>query len=536
MNIKRLLYFLFTMVVLIGVAAGAFAASDAENKDKAGELVPVMFHGRELFKVGNLSGVNAPDRADLLVRQLENKAKSPLFNTADLTIFHDESLGASLILEGPEFVCAVWESDAKKIGKPRKELVEEYRKSIRDVIDQYRKDYTITSYLRGTGFAAIATVAFLLFWFAVIKLCKKEIMIVNKRLADQKMFKFIDGKSLVGINSYFIRLLRFITILWGIIIYLNFVLSFFPWTFNLSARLYNLITSPILMFYNGFVEKLPDLFVLVVIAGICYGILRGTKHIFNQIAEGNVHIKGFYREWSEPTYRLIRVIVIVFALVAAFPYIPGSSSPAFKGISIFMGVLFSMGSSSAVGNIFAGMVLTYMRPFTQGDFVKISDIKGTVMSRRTFSTRLKTPRNQIVTIPNISVSSNHIINYSRMANQGGVILETTITIGYDVPWRKVHELLIAAADGAPDVLENPPPSIIQSSLDDFYVAYKLRVTTQSPQRGPGILSALHQRIQDNFAKADIEILSPHYRQNRHGEETTVPELYPPGKRNKGQIS
>jgi small-conductance mechanosensitive channel len=535
MNIKRLLYFLLTMAVLIGLPVGAFAADAAEDEDKSGELVPVMFHGRELFKVGDISALTAKERANVLVKRFERKAKSPLFNTAELTIFHDKSMEASVIFSGPEYICVVWESDAKKAGRTRKELAEEYKESIRDAIDQYRKDYTITSYLRGIGFAAIATVIFLLFWFVVIKLCKKEILIVNTRFADQKMFKFIDGKSLITINDYSIRLIRLFIILWGIAIYLNFVLSFFPWTFNLSARLFHLITSPVIMFYNGFVEKLPDLFVLVVIATICYGVLRATKNVFNQIAEGNVHIKGFYSEWSEPTYRLIRLIVIVFALVAAFPYIPGSSSPAFKGISIFMGVLFSMGSSSAVGNIFAGVVLTYMRPFTQGDFVKISGIKGTVMSRRTFSTRLRTPRNQIVTIPNTSVSSNHIINYSRMAKQGGIILETTVTIGYDVPWRKVHELLTAAAEGAPDVLDDPPPSIIQSSLDDFYVAYKLRVTTQSPQRGPGILSTLHQRIQDNFAKADIEILSPHYRQNRSGEETTIPELYPVKKRDEGQV-
>jgi len=535
MNIKRRLYFLLIILVLVGVPAGAFAAEGAENEDKTGELVPVVFHGRELFKVSDISVLTAQERAKVLTKRFERKAKSPLFNTAELTIFHDKSMESSIIFSGSEYICVIWESDAKKLGKTRKELAEEYKESIRDVIDQYRKDYTITSYLRGIGFAAIATVVFLLFWFVVRKLCKKEILIINKRFADQKMFKFIDGKSLITINGYFIRLLRFITILWGIIIYLNFVLSFFPWTFNLSARLYNLITFPIIMFYSGFVEKLPDLFVLVVIAGICYSVLHGTKHIFDQISEGNVHIKGFYRDWSEPTYRLVRLIIIVFALVAAFPYIPGSSSPAFKGITIFMGVLFSMGSSSAVGNIFAGLVLTYMRPFTQGDFVKISEIKGTVVSRKTFSTRLRTNRNQIVTIPNISVSSNHIINYSRMAKQEGIILETTVTIGYDVPWRKVHELLIAAAEGAPDVLENPPPNIIQSSLDDFYVAYTLRIATQSPQRELPILSSLHQRIQDNFAKADIEILSPHFRQNRHGEETTVPELYPVKKRDGGQV-
>jgi len=529
MIIKNLFHVLFILMIIAGVPAGALGDDDAvvvAAEETNENLVPVIFHGRELFKVADVSAVSAKGRAKLLLRRITNKAKSPLFNTDDLNIFHDDALGVSLILINTEFIFAVWESDAKKIGRPRKELADEYKETISDAINQYRKDYTLTSYLRGIGFAVIATLLLLLFWFAVLKLCKKEILFVNERFSGQKMFKFIDGKSMLTINNYIIRLVRFVILFLGIIIYLNFVLSFFPWTFNLSARLFKLITSPLIMFYNGFVEKLPDLFVLVVISAICYGILRATKHMFEQISEGNVHIKGFYREWADPTYRLVRLVVIIFALVAAFPYIPGSSSPAFKGISIFLGVLFSLGSSSAVGNIFAGLVLTYMRPFSPGDFVKISGIKGTVLSKHTFSTRLQTNRNQIVTIPNISVSSNHIVNYSRMAKHEGVILETTVTIGYDVPWRKVHELLTAAAEVTPDVLDNPPPSIIQSSLDDFYVSYMLRVSTQSPDRELAVLSNLHQRIQDNFSKAGIEILSPHYRQNRSGEKTTIPELYP----------
>ncbi|MCK5675973.1 MAG: mechanosensitive ion channel, partial [Verrucomicrobia bacterium] len=214
----------------------------------------------------------------------------------------------------------------------------------------------------------------------------------------------------------------------------------------------------------------------------------------------------------------------VFAAVVAFPFIPGSSSPAFKGISIFMGVLLSLGSTSAVGNIVAGLVLTYMRPFVTDDFVEISGLRGTVVSRGTFSTRLKTPTNEIISIPNASVSANHIINFSRMAEKGGVNVGTAVTIGYDVPWRTVHELLIAAAKGVPDVLEAPPPKVLQISLDDFYVKYKLIVTTEHPELRFPMRSNLHQNIQDNFAKAGIEILSPHYQSDRNGEASTVPAI------------
>jgi len=302
------------------------------------------------------------------------------------------------------------------------------------------------------------------------------------------------------------------------------VLSFFPWTFNLSARLFGLVSQPVINFGHAFVENLPNLFALLVVIGIVVFTLRGLKHIFEQIGEGKVRIRGFYRDWSDPTYRLVRVVVIVFAAVIAFPFIPGSSSPAFKGISIFMGVLLSLGSTSAVGNIVAGLVLTYMRPFVNDDFVEISGLRGVVESRGTFSTRLRTPTNEIISIPNASVSSNHIINFSRMAQRGGVNVGTSVTIGYDVPWRQVHELLIAAAKDVPDVLQSPPPKVLQLGLDDFYVEYKLIVTTKHPERRFPIRSGLHQNIQDNFTAAGVEILSPHYRNNRDGERTTIPSF------------
>ena len=215
--------------------------------------------------------------------------------------------------------------------------------------------------------------------------------------------------------------------------------------------------------------------------------------------------------------------MIVFALVAAFPYIPGSDSPAFRGLSIFMGVLFSLGSTSTVGNIFGGLMLTYMRSFQTGDFVEINGMRGTVMSRRTFSTRLKTPTNEIISIPNAQVSANLIKNYSNMTKSIGVNIGTSVTIGYDVPWRTVHELLLKSAEGVEDVMEDPAPNVLQLGLEDFYVTYRLVVATTRPDRMLHILSALHENIQDRFAEAGVEIMSPHYRANRDGGKPALPE-------------
>jgi small-conductance mechanosensitive channel len=507
--------------VLVAEPASALDEAAASNNTAS-----VMFHGRELFQVADISALSAQKRAQMLTERLVQDARSPLFNTDELALHHDDALGVSLIFSGDEMVCAVWNSDETATGIPRVQLAQEWMEMIREQIEQYRKDYTAESYIKGIVFAAIATLVFLLFRLVVVKLCRKEDALVQKRFAGQTMFKFIDGDSLVAINHYSILTLRAVLILGALIIYLNLVLSFFPWTFNLAARLFNLVSTPFISFYHAFVDNLPNLFALLVIGAIVYFILRGLKHVFDQIGEGKVRVRGFYRDWADPTYRLVRLLIIVFAAVAAFPYIPGSSSPAFKGISIFMGVLFSLGSSSAVGNIFAGLVLTYMRPFMSGDFVEISGMRGTVMARSTFSTRLRTPTNEIISIPNSSVSSNQIINFSRMADKGGVSVGTTVTIGYDVPWRTVHELLLNSAKGVNDVLEEPAPTILQLSLDDFYVQYKLIVTTHHPERRFRIRSDLHQNIQDQFALADIEIMSPHYQHNRDSQKRTVPDPPP----------
>jgi small-conductance mechanosensitive channel len=439
-------------------------------------------------------------------------------------VHDDENLPVSAIMAGGDVICWVLESDARQYGMTRQELAQVWLAQIRTAIEEYRRAHTATSYLKGAAFAVIATIVLVGLWFLLRYLCRREIQSVEKRFAGRQMLKFVDGDSLVAINGNLLKLFRTILMLVLFVFYLNAVFSFFPWTFNLSARLFQLITTPLINFGRAFVANLPNLFAILMIIVIVNVILRSLKHAFRQIGEERVRIRGFYADWADTTYRLVRMVIIIFALVAAFPYIPGSNSPAFKGISIFMGVLFSLGSTSTVGNIFGGLMLTYMRSFQPGDFVEISGLKGTVMARRTFSTRLRTPTNEIISIPNAQVSSNTIINYSNMTKSIGVNIGTSVTIGYDVPWRTVHELLIAAAAGVEDVLDDPAPTVLQLSLDDFYITYKLVVATKRPDRMLRILSDVHQNIQDRFAEAGVEIMSPHYRANRSGESPAIPDI------------
>jgi small-conductance mechanosensitive channel len=250
---------------------------------------------------------------------------------------------------------------------------------------------------------------------------------------------------------------------------------------------------------------------LAIIVLITVYVLKLTRLFFNEIEKGTLTLKGFYPEWAQPSYRISRLLVIAFAAVVAFPYIPGSESPAFKGISIFLGVLFSLGSTSFIANILAGYALTYRRVFKIGDRVKISDFIGDVVETKLQVTHLRTIKNEEIIVPNSMIVNSHVINYSSLAREKGLILHTSVTIGYDAPWRQVHAMLLMAAEKTPGLLREPPPFVLQKSLDDFYVNYELNVYTDNPLEMARLYSELHQNIQDAFNEYGVQIMSPSYR-------------------------
>lgn len=215
-------------------------------------------------------------------------------------------------------------------------------------------------------------------------------------------------------------------------------------------------------------------------------------------------------------------MVLALTLISIFPYIPGSQSAAFQGVSVFIGVLFSLGSSSTVSNIVAGIAITYTRAFSMGDRVKIGEHIGDIIEKTLLVTRIRTIKNVDIIIPNSSLLNGSITNYSTGVGATGLILHSTITIGYDVPWRIVHELLIKAAYATPDILVDPKPFVFQTSLDDFYVSYQINAYTQKPNSMARIYSDLHKNIQDSFNDANVEIMSPHYTAIRDGNQTTIP--------------
>jgi len=351
----------------------------------------------------------------------------------------------------------------------------------------------------------------------------------GKRLKGFKIqrVELFTASQLTGFLLVFSRYVRYGVNILLVLIYLTSVFSVFPQTRGVVSNILSSLLHSITKGWQGFVDYLPNLLNLAVIVVVLYYLLKFVRFIFNEIEKGTITFAGFHRDWAIPTYQLLRFVVIALGLVLAFPYLPGSGSPAFQGVSVFVGILFSLGSTSVVANIVSGIVLTYTRAFRVGDRVKIADTVGDIIEKGLLVTRVRTIKNVEITIPNGMVMGSHIINYSNVSQERGLILNTTITLGYDIPWRLVHEALIKAAQATDGILPEPRPFVLQTSLDDFYVSYELNAYTNQPNKMAPIYSELHQNIQDACNEAGIEILSPHYGALRDGNTSTIPADYLP---------
>jgi small-conductance mechanosensitive channel len=258
------------------------------------------------------------------------------------------------------------------------------------------------------------------------------------------------------------------------------------------------------------INAVPSLVFLLILAIVIRYALKLLKLYFTGLQMETVQIKGFDPDWALPTFRILRLLVIVFALVVAYPYVPGSQSEAFKGISILVGVIFSLGSSSAVANVIAGYTMIYRRAFKVGDRIKIDTIIGDVTEMRLQVTHLRSPKNEEITIPNSTILSSSVTNFSRLAREQGLILHTTVGIGYETPWRQVEAMLLEAAQRTPGLLRKPAPFVLLLSLDDFAVTYELNVYCDQPQESLNLYAALHRNILDLFNEHGVQIMTPAY--------------------------
>ena len=299
--------------------------------------------------------------------------------------------------------------------------------------------------------------------------------------------------------------------------------AIFPQTKGLAYQIFSYIWNPIKNILVGIVDYIPNLFAILIICFAVKYLVRLVHYLSREVEAGRLKFGGFYPDWAMPTYHIIRFLLYAFMIAMIYPYLPGAKNGVFQGISVFVGLIISLGSSTVIGNVIAGLVITYMRPFKLGDRIQLNDTTGNVIEKTPLVTRIKTPKNEVVTIPNSFIMSSHTVNYSASAREYGLIIHSEVTIGYDVPWRQVHQLLIEAALNPPGVIDDPRPFVLETSLSDWYPVYQINAYIREADKLAQIYSDLHQNIQDRFNEAGVEIMSPHYMAMRDGNESTIPK-------------
>ncbi len=523
---------LIALLLILFAFAIATQAQIDSTKVTTAKKSPVIFSGDTLFFINTRLGpFSAQDRAQAISLRLTKIAKNSLTHIDTLTISATET--STDILSGNLIIMTITDTDAAKAGSTRRQLANILNQKIYTALKEQAARTSLKSILLGILFTILATVVLILILKVMNKFFPKVYAklytLRGTRIRSLKIQKLevLSANRITDLLIVIAKWLRVAGFLLLFYFYLSLILSFFRWTRGLAGTLFSYILSPFASIGDALVSYLPNIFFIAIIAIVTHYVIKITRWFFGQVEKGTIILPGFYQDWTEPTFKIVRFVAIAFTIIVIFPYLPGSDSPAFKGISVFLGVLFSSGSTSAIANLVAGIVLTYMGAFSLGDRVKIADTIGDIVKKTLLITRIRTIKNVDITIPNAMVLGSHIINFSSLSQERGLILHTTVTIGYDVPWRQVYELLIAAAQDTQNILVAPAPFVLQTSLNDFYVSDELNAHTDNPTGMAKIYSELDQNIQDQFNKAGIKIMSPHYAAIRNGNQTAIPENYLP---------
>lgn len=489
---------------------------------------PVVLFNDTIFNIYNKIGsITAKERAFNISNRIKKLYDDDFLKLDSLSL--SESENNIDITIGETILVSVSELDALVNNQAQRDLAQQYLASIKQSIEKARAERSFLQVLKRIALILlILTVVYFLIKLVKLVFARSETF-VNKnkdkllRNLAYKDYTFLSAEQEMTIILRLLKILRWTIIALLIYLILPFVFSIFPFTRTWADTLFSLIWSPFRAILLSIWNYLPNIFTIAVIYIVFKYSIRFVKYLFDEIENGKLNISGFHADWAAPTFSILKFLLYAFMFVLIFPYLPGSDSDIFKGVSVFVGVLFSLGSSSAISNMIAGLVITYMRPFKLGDRIRINENTGIVIEKTMLVTRLRTIKNEEITIPNASVLSGNTVNFSAFSKTEGLIIHSTVTIGYDVQWNKMHEALIDAALRTMYIMQEPKPFVWQTSLDDFYVSYQINAYTHEAEKALLILSELHKNIQEICAERGIEIMSPHYRAERDGSESTIPK-------------
>ncbi|MFK7848523.1 MAG: mechanosensitive ion channel family protein [Rhodothermales bacterium] len=511
-----------------------YAGSQAEIKDadpsgffEIVDTALVVVNGRVRFHVVGVSAYPAKRRADEIAGRIEALAQDPMFDPKTLRIedagaYHQIFPGVS-----DKAILRVLEADAEFEGVLRTVLADTLRNSIAESIDDYRHDHKPAVLVKNALYALASTLVLMALLYGVFWGFRRLDLFLERRVKrytqklETQSKRIFRGEQLWGLLHGALRMLRALVVLFLIYGFANFTLSLFPQTRYVAHTLFQFMVTPLGDMVGAVIDFIPSLVFLVVLFLITRYGLKLARSVFAAIHNKTLQFKGFEADWAWPTHRLVRIGIIIFALVIAYPYIPGSDSAAFKGISILLGVLFSLGSTSVISNVIAGYTMTYRRAFRIGDRVKIGGTVGDVTEMRVLVTHLRTQKNEEVVIPNSTILNGEVTNYSTMARDQGLILHTIVGIGYDVPWRQVEAMLLLAAERTEGFLKEPKPFIRHKLMGDYAVNYELNAYCGDASQMNALYTEMHRNIKDVFNENGVQIMSPAYK-----EDPAEPKIVP----------
>lgn len=491
---------------------------------------PVVVDGDTLFylytKKGGLSAVQRAQKAGELI---ESKGKELTIDTNYVYVEHTDIF--SDIMYGTEVLFSVTDTDAMWEGITRDSLTISRKQIVVDKLSQMKSEYGIWRMIKSVIYCILVIIIqFFLYKFTCwgfVKIGKKIQGLKDTKLKSIKIqtYELLNTEKQVALLLAAKRVIKYIVIILQLLISLPIIFSIFPSTKGFALQLFEYFLIPVKMIVNGIIDYIPNLITILVIWYVTRAIVRLARYIAREIENGNLKLKNFFPEWAMPTFYIVRIILYAFMIAMIYNYLPGSDSGVFQGISVFIGLIISLGSSTLIANLMAGLVITFMRPFRVGDRIKLNDTTGDIIEKTPLVTRVKTPKNEIVTVPNSFVMSSLTTNYSSSAQEYGLIIHSDVTFGYEVPWQQVHQLMIQAALATPYIESEPRPFVLQTKLDDWYVVYQINAYTRHPEQMTLIYSNLHQHILDLFNEAGIEIMSPHFMGVRKTDQVIIPEEY-----------
>lgn len=490
--------------------------------------VPVVVEGDTLYYLFAKRGGHIPQqRAEMNAAAITELGKR--FNLQPDSVYTESSDIVTDLMYGNKVLASFIDQDGLWEGCSRDQLAAAKRKVIVDKLKVMKDEHSLWQLgKRILYFILVIIGQYLLFKLTTWLFNKLKVRI--QRLKDTKLkpisiqeYELLDTQKQVNLLVFLANLLRYAVMLLQLILTVPLLFSIFPQTKDLAYKLFSYIWDPIKSIFLGIVEYVPNLFTIFVIWLAVKYLVRLVHYLASEIQSERLKIGGFYADWAMPTFHIVRFLLYAFMIAMIYPYLPGSKSGVFQGISVFVGLIVSLGSSTVIGNIIAGLVITYMRPFKLGDRIKLNDTTGNVIEKTPLVTRIRTPKNEVVTIPNSFIMSSHTVNFSQSARDYGLIIHSEVSVGYDIPWRKTHQLLVEAALNTPGVVDDPRPFVLETSLQDYYPVYQVNAYIKDANQLAQVYSDLHQNIQDRFNEEGIEIMSPHYIATRDGSETTIPK-------------